>query len=139
MQSQEYAEEKERRIVEDPIVEELKKIEVLLTPAQAPKAGKGMRNEFMFFLQQYKVLGLAVAFIMGIYLGAVVLALVEDLIMPAIGLIFPGMGNLASLSVTVGSQVFGLGAFAVAVLTFAIVAVVIFMIVKIATRWGLNK
>jgi large conductance mechanosensitive channel len=135
VQAQELIEEQPNHEV----VEELKKIEVLLTPAAAPKAGKGMKNEFLFFLQQYKVLGLAVAFIMGLYLGGVVLALVQSIIMPAIGLVAPGLGNLATYSVTVNHQIFGIGAFSVAVITFAIVAFVIFMIVKIATRWGLNK
>jgi large conductance mechanosensitive channel len=135
LQSQVLAEERPK----DEVVEELKKIEVLLTPTAAPKAGKGMKNEFLFFLQQYKVLGLAVAFIMGVYLGAVVLALVKDLIMPVIGLALPGIGNLASYTATLNNQVFGVGDFAVSVITFAIVALVIFLIVKVATRWGMNK
>ena len=85
------------------------------------------------------MLGLAVAFIIGVYLGAVVLALVKDLIMPVIGLVAPGLGNLATYSATVNKQVFWLGDFAVAVITFIIVALVVFLIVKMATRFGLNK
>ena len=123
----------------DKALEKLDQIIKLLTPAPAPKPGKGLRNEFVFFLEQYKVLGLAVAFIVGVYLGAVVLALVQDLLMPAIGLAFPGLGNLASYSTSVNSQIFALGAFAVAIITFVIVIFVIFMIVKIATRSSLNK
>ncbi len=121
------------------ILEELKKIRVLLTAAPPPTAGKGTANEFKFFLSQYKVLGLAVAFILGVYLGAVVLALVKDLIMPTIGLVAPGLGPLASYTTSLNNQIFSIGDFAVAVLTFIIVAIVIFLIVKIATRWGLNK
>ncbi len=121
------------------ILAELRKITKLLTPAPAAAAPKGMRNEFMTFLSQYKVLGLAVAFILGVYLGAVVLALVKDLIMPIIGLAAPGLGNLSTYSAIVNKQVFGIGDFAVAVITFIIVTLVIFIIVKIATRYGLNK
>lgn len=46
-------------------------------------------------------MGLAVAFIIGLYLGALVNALVTDLILPMIGLLIPGLGDLASLRVTV--------------------------------------
>lgn len=124
---------------DDKVLEKLDQIIKLLTPAPAPPPAKGMRKEFVNFLEQYKVLGLAVAFILGLYLGAVVQSLVKDLIMPVIGLVAPGLGNLATYSTTFRSQIFGLGDFAVAVITFIIVALVIFIIVKIATRYGLNK
>jgi large conductance mechanosensitive channel len=124
---------------DDNVLQELKKIRELLTPAPAPAAGKGLKNEFLFFLQQYKVLGLAVAFIMGLYLGGVVQSLAQQLIIPGIGLVVPGLKNLSSYTATVNNQVFGIGPFLVAVVTFAIVALVIFLIVKIATSWGLNK
>jgi len=77
---------------DDEMLEELKRIRTLLEPKPAPSAPpppKGMWAEFMNFLSKYKVMGLAVAFIMGIYLGALVQALVTDLIMPAIGLAIP--------------------------------------------------
>lgn len=123
---------------ESQILEELKKIRVLLTPAPAP-TGKGMRGEFLAFLAQYKVLGLAVAFIIGLYLGLVVQNLVTDIVLPGIGTVFPGLGNLATYSETYRNQNFLFGALAVAVITFIIVAFVVFLIVKIATSWGLNK
>jgi large conductance mechanosensitive channel len=121
------------------ILQELKKIRELLTPPPAGPPPKGMRKEFLAFLAEYKVLGLAVAFIMGVYLGAVVLALVKDLLLPAIGVVFPGLGNLVTYSTSFNSQIFSIGDFVVAVITFIIIAFVIFIIVKIATSWGLNK
>ncbi len=123
----------------DEMLEELRKITKLLTPAPTPPVPKGMKNEFMTFLSQYKVLGLAVAFILGVYLGAVVLALVKDLIMPIIGLAAPGLGNLATYIISVNKQNFMIGDFAIAVITFIIVALIIFLIVKMATKWGLNN
>ncbi len=121
------------------ILERLDKIVQLLTPAPAPPPPKGMKNEFMTFLSQYKVLGLAVAFIMGLYLGAVVQSLVTGFIMPVIGLAIPGLKNFATYSFYIGPQNFAAGTFIAAVITFVIVALVIFLIVKVATRWGLNK
>jgi large conductance mechanosensitive channel len=123
---------------EDKMLEELKRIRELLEPKPAPPPPKGLWNEFMDFISKYKVMGLAVAFIIGLYLGALVQSLVTDLIMPIIGLALPGLGNLATYTITVSSQDFGIGSFLVAVITFIIVAFVIFILVKISKRWGIE-
>jgi large conductance mechanosensitive channel len=123
---------------EDEMLDELKKIRTLLEPKPAAPAPKGFWAQFMDFISKYKVMGLAVAFIIGIYLGDVVLALVKDLIMPIIGLAMPGLGNLASYVVTISNQKFGIGDFLVAVITFIIVALVIFLLVKVTERWGIE-
>ena len=126
---------------DDELLEELKKIRTLLEPKPAPAAApapKGLWTEFMDFVSKYKVMGLAVGFIMGLYLGSLVQALVKDLVMPVIGLAIPGLGNLATYTVEVFSQVFGIGDFLVALITFIIVAFVIFLLVKITKRWGIE-
>lgn len=138
---------------EDEMLEELKKIRASLEPKAAPPPPKGLWKEFMDFISKYKVMGLAVAFIIGIYLGAVVLALVKDLIMPLIGLAIPGLADIATYKIAFPSttfdasgnppagykgQIFGIGDFLVAVVTFIIVALVIFVIVKITTKWGIE-
>jgi large-conductance mechanosensitive channel len=53
-------------------------------------------------------------------------------------LVIPGIENLATLTVTVFNQVFGIGDFTVAVITFIIVALVIFLIVKLTDRAGIK-
>jgi large conductance mechanosensitive channel len=143
-------------VKDDELLEELRKIRTLLEPKPAPPAPpppKGLWKEFVDFLSKYKVLGLAVAFIMGLYLGNLVQALVKDFLLPAIGLAIPGLGNLSTFripipSVTLDSngnppadytgQIFGPGDFLVALITFIIVALVIFVIVKITKRWGIE-
>jgi len=138
------------------MLDELKKIRELLEPKPAPPAPappKGMWKEFVDFISKYKVMGLAVAFIIGVYLGAVVLALVKDLVMPIIGLAIPGLGNLATFKIAFpsttfdaqgnppagyGGQIFGIGDFLVAVITFIIVAFVIFILVKVTKKWGID-
>jgi large conductance mechanosensitive channel len=141
----------------DEMLEELKKIRTLLEPKPAPPAPpapKGLWNEFKDFLGKYKVLGLAIAFIMGVYLGGLVQALVKDLLLPVIGLAIPGLGNLATWKIPVPAtaldgqgnpidtaytgQLFGLGDFLVALITFVIVALVIFLVVKVAKKWGME-
>jgi len=139
--------------IEKEMLEELKKIREAVEPKPAPPAPKGLWNEFMDFISKYKVMGLAVAFIMGVYLGALVQAFVTGLIMPIIGLAVPGLGNLATFKIPVPpteldsqgnpidpnyvGQLFGVGEFLAALITFIIVAFVIFIIVKVTKRWGI--
>ena len=136
------------------MLEELKRIRELLEPKPAPPPPKGMWNEFMDFISKYKVMGLAVAFIMGVYLGALVQSFVTGLIMPIIGLAIPGLGNLATFKIPVPhteldtqgnpidpnyvGQLFGVGEFMAALITFIIVAFVIFILVKVTKRWGIE-
>jgi large conductance mechanosensitive channel len=135
------------------MLEELRKIRTLLEPKPAPPPPKGLWKEFMDFISKYKVLGLAVGFIMALYLGNLVLALVKDFLLPAIGLILP-TGNLATFKIPIPDtaldangnaidtawkgQMFAPGDFLVALITFIIVAFVIFLIVKIAARTGIE-
>ncbi|MCP8313582.1 MAG: MscL family protein, partial [archaeon] len=80
-----------------------------------------------------KVMGLAVAFILGLYLGALVQALVNDLIMPIIQLAMPG---IQWELIEVGP--FRVGHFIGALITFILVAFVIFIIVKMTKRWEIE-
>jgi len=126
---------------DEDILAELQKITELLTPKPAPPAPpvpKGMSAEFKAFLTNYKVLGLAVAFILGVYLGALVQALVKDLILPVIGIPLSSVGNLSTYSVSFDNQNFQIGDFLIAVITFIIVAFVIFLIVKLAKRYKID-
>lgn len=135
---------------EDEMLVELRKIRESLEKAPAPQPPKGLWNEFKDFLSKYKVLGLAVAFVIGLYLGGVVQALVKDFVMPLIGLAIPGLANLSTLKIGVPSttfdasgnppagysgQIFSIGDFLVALITFIIVAFIVFLIVKVAKRW----
>ena len=118
------------------MLEELKKIRQLLEPKPAPPAPppkKGMMNEFKDFLSQYKVMGLAVAFILGLYLGTMVQALVSDLIMPIIQLAMPGIQWEL-----IEAGPFRIGHFIGALITFIIVAFVIFILVKITKKAGIE-
>ena len=118
----------------DDIIAELREIKKLLTPAAPAAAPKGMMNEFKAFIEQYKVLGLAVGFILGLYLGNLVKALVTDLILPIVSYALPKGTNINVYML----GPFGVGDFFNALLVFIIVAFVIFMIVKAATKANLK-
>lgn len=119
---------------EDEILAELKKISAALEKAPPPQPPKGLTNEFKDFISKYKILGLAVAFILALYAGILVQSLVKDFIIPLLGLAIPGMSNLATYAVNVMSQSFGIGDFLIALITFIVVAFIVFLIVKAAKR-----
>jgi large conductance mechanosensitive channel len=141
---------------EEEMLIELRKIRESLEkapPPPPPVPPKGLWMEFKDFLKSYKVLGLAVAFVIGLYLGGLVQALVKDFIMPLIGLVIPGLANLSTLKIGVPSttfdasgnpptgyagQIFSVGDFLVALITFIIVAFIVFLIVKIAKKWKMD-
>jgi len=118
---------------EDKILEELKKIRELLETKPPPTPPKGLWKEFKDFLSKYKVMGLAVAFIMAIYLGGLVKALVDDLVMPIVTLVMPG---IEWENMVLGP--FRVGHFIGTLITFLIVAFVIFLLVKLTKRWGIE-
>jgi uncharacterized protein YegP (UPF0339 family)/large-conductance mechanosensitive channel len=123
---------------EDEILAELKKISAALEKAPPPVPPKGFVNEFKDFLSKYKIFGLAVAFILALYAGILVQALVKDFIIPLLGLVIPGMTDLATYTFKVLNQVFGIGDFLVALITFVVVALVVFVVVKVAKKWHIE-
>lgn len=123
---------------EDQMLEELKKIREAVEKPPAPTPPKGVWNEFKDFLSKYRILGLAIGFVLGLYLGTLVQSVVTGFIIPALGLIIPGMDNLATFTATIGNQDFTIGAFLVALITFIIVAFIAFIIVKVAKRWKID-
>ncbi|MFG1445991.1 MAG: MscL family protein [Thermoplasmatales archaeon] len=118
------------------MLDELRKIRALLEPKPAPPAPpppKGFVKEFKMFLEQYKVMGMAVAFILGLYLGTLVQSLVTNLIMPIIDIVLPG---IAWQNIHAGP--FLIGSFLGALVTFLIIALVIFLLVKITSKLGIK-
>jgi large conductance mechanosensitive channel len=125
---------------QDEMLEELKQIRQLLEPKPEPPPPpppQGLLNEFKDFLSKYRVMGLAVAFILGIYLGALINALVDDLIMPIIELAMPGI-EWEAITLPYPDGPFRVGHFIGALITFLIVALVIFILVKITKRMGVE-
>ena len=117
------------------MLQELKAIRELLTPKPDPEGRKGLFGEFLDFVQKYKILGLAVAFVIGMYLGEVVKGLVQGLLMPLIQTILdPMLGGTA-----VGSFLpYKPGLFVMAFITFIIVCLVVFIVMKLAKKWNIE-
>jgi large conductance mechanosensitive channel len=90
-------------------------------------------KEFKEFLNEYKVVGLAVAFIMGVAITALVKSLVDNIVMPIITPFIPG-GAWQTATVKIGPIVMKLGAFGGELLNFVIIAFVIFLIAKMVLK-----
>jgi len=86
-------------------------------------------KEFKEFLKEYKVVPLAIAFIMGVAATSLIQSVVNNLIMPLITPFIPG-GAWQSATFSLGPIVMGWGALLGSVINFVIIALVVFMIAK---------
>lgn len=93
----------------------------------------GVISDFRAFLEEYKVVGLAVAFIMGAAVTALVTSLVSDIIMPLVNPALSATGSdWKNASLNVGSQIaIKYGSFLANLINFIILAFVVFVIAKV--------
>jgi large conductance mechanosensitive channel len=92
-----------------------------------------MLKDFKAFIMKGNLVEIAVAFIMALAFAAVVASFVADIITPIIGAIF-GQPDFSALKIDVGESAITYGNFLNALLTFVVVAFVMFMIVKAYNR-----
>jgi large conductance mechanosensitive channel len=90
-------------------------------------------DEFKAFAMKGNVLDLAVAVVIGAAFGKIVSSLVEDIIMPIVGLLLGGV-DFTGLVYQLGEATVTYGIFVQSIIDFLIVAIAIFMVVK-----GINK
>ncbi len=88
-----------------------------------------MLNEFREFLQRGNVIDLAVAVIIGGAFGAIVKSLVNDVVMPIIGILLGGL-DFTSFAIVIGDAEILYGNFIQAIVNFVIIALVIFLVVR---------
>jgi large conductance mechanosensitive channel len=106
-----------------------------------------MWKDFKAFVMKGNVLDLAVAVVIGAAFGAIVTSMVNDIVMPPIGLIlgkvdfkdlFVSLNGQAyptlAAAKTAGAPVLAYGAFLNTVINFLIVAFAIFVVVRMATK-----
>lgn len=102
------------------------------------KSARGFAKEFREFITQGRVMDMAVGVIIGGAFGKIITSLVNNIIMPLIGLLF-GSGRFDTLSVTLreasapdagDALVFGYGAFLQNVVDFLLIAFCIFLMIK---------
>jgi large conductance mechanosensitive channel len=115
--------------------------------------GASMLKEFRTFIAKGNVLDLAVAVIIGAAFAKIVASLTDDIIMPIVGKVFGGLdfsshflllgpvpadyhGSMTDYAALkkAGAPVLGWGAFVTEIVSFVILAFIIFLMVRWATR-----
>jgi len=94
---------------------------------------KEIIEEFKAFAMRGNVIDLAVAVVIGTAFGKIVSSLVDNIIMPLVGMLSGGV-NFTGLAIEVGDSMITYGYFLQSVIDFVIIAWVIFLAIK-----ALNK
>ncbi len=99
------------------------------------KRGKKFFSEFKGFISKGNVIDLAVGVIIGGAFGKIVTSIVQDILMPIIGVIIGGI-DFSNLSITVGNAVIRYGNFIQNVIDFLIISICIFFFIKIIEKFN---
>ena len=92
------------------------------------KISKGM-GEFKDFISRGNVVDMAVGVIIGGAFGKIVTSLVNDILMPIIGIILGGL-NFSNLTIKINDAVISYGLFIQTIVDFLIIASCIFLMIK---------
>ena len=92
-----------------------------------------MIKEFRAFITRGNVIDLAVAVIIGAAFTAIVKSLVDDIIMPLIGIVLGGV-DFTALVIQVGAATITYGNFIQAIINFVLIALVVFLLVRSINR-----
>ena len=109
---------------------------------EAPPAKQSFIQEFMSFLKTFGIIGLAIAFVIGAAASKLVSALVTDIINPMVGLALPS-GELKTLQTNIVNSATGVisefkyGDFIANVIDFAIIALIVFIMYKVLSKFKL--
>ena len=93
------------------------------------KKGKGSLSEFKEFISRGNVIDLAVGVIIGSAFGKIVTSIVNDILMPLIGIVIGGL-DFSGLTIKVKDATINYGVFIQNVIDFLIVAFCIFIFIK---------
>lgn len=95
--------------------------------------GNKVFGEFKDFIARGNVMDLAIGVIIGSAFGKIVTSIVNDILMPIIGIIIGGI-DFSGLSLKIGNATINYGMFIQNVIDFLIVAICIFFFAKIIER-----
>lgn len=118
---------------------------VAVKPEAIAKAGESQLKGFVDFIRTQGVIGLAVGLVLGGAVGTTVKSLVDNVVMPPIGLLLGSTEGLKGLSLTIGESASGVptilkyGIFLNDLINFVIIAFVIYFLVKLLKVENLDK
>ena len=93
-----------------------------------------MLKEFKTFIARGNVVDLAVGVIVGAAFGKIVTSLVDDILMPVVGLLIGGI-DFSGLMFTIGDAEIKYGTFLQNIVDFLIVAACVFLMVKAINKF----
>lgn len=99
---------------------------------------KKLINEFKEFISKGNVVDMAVGVIIGSAFSKIVSSLVNDILMPLIGLIIGGL-DFTSLSIKIKDSEILYGSFIQNIVDFLIISLCIFIVIKIMNKFKKNK
>ena len=100
---------------------------------KARKAVEKEIGEFRKFISRGAVLDMAIGVIIGGAFSKIVSSLVDDIFMPLIGVLLGGL-DFSGLSIKIGDASIMYGAFIQSIVDFLIIAICIFVMVKVVTK-----
>jgi large conductance mechanosensitive channel len=106
----------------------------IIDKEEAKNKLKGGASDFKKFISRGDVVDMAVGIIIGAAFGKIVTSLVDDILMPIIGMIVGGV-DFTDLSIKVGSATLKYGMFIQSIVDFLIVAFCIFLVVKLFEKF----
>lgn len=98
---------------------------------------KSFTQEFFGFLKTFGIIGLAIAFVIGLAASRLVTSLVQDIINPTVGLFLPASLEKMSANVTTlsgGTSQFKYGDLIANIIDFVIIALIVFIAYKFLKR-----
>ncbi len=105
-----------------------------------PAPTKSFIQEFFDFLKTFGIIGLAIAFVIGLAVSRLVTSFVQDIINPTVGLFLPASLEKMSANVTTisgGSSQFKYGDLIANIIDFLIIALIVFIAYKILSKYKL--
>lgn len=108
------------------------------TLKEVGEKSKGLVDEFKTFIKRGNVIDLAVGVIIGSAFSSIVSSLVDDILMPLIGIVLGGY-DFSELSIKIGQSTIKYGMFIQNIINFLIIAFCVFIFVKTLNKLEHNK
>ena len=99
---------------------------------------KGFYDDFKKFISKGNVVDLAVAVVIGNAFNKIISSLVNDIIMPLVGVIIGGI-DFTNIKLTIGYESILIGSFIQNIIDFLIIALSIFVVIKLMSKFSRKK
>ena len=117
---------------------ESKKEKIKIEKTKIIEKGSSSIKEFKQFISKGNVIDLAVGVIIGTAFGKIVTSIVNDILMPLIGIVIGGL-NFSGLSLKIGEATINYGVFIQNVIDFLIVSLCVFIFIKMISKLTKKK